>query len=149
MLGHQAVRAAVPAAREAIIRGYLFINTITLSHSGACCIPKRGQKIYLSNKQERPASLAEIATMSAGPVPVPNSTDPFWRRDLDELDRHRTTANLPTESDIVIVGAGYAGAALAHFIYDDNASPPSVVVLEARGACSGATARNGMPLSTR
>jgi glycine/D-amino acid oxidase-like deaminating enzyme len=44
---------------------------------------------------------------------------------------------------VVIVGAGFAGAALAHFLYKENNSPPSVVILEAREACSGATARNG------
>lgn len=79
-----------------------------------------------------------------GPVPVPNSTKPFWRRDLHELDNHRSTPNLPSESDVVIIGAGFAGAALAHYIYEDNASPPSVTILEAREACSGATARNGL-----
>ncbi|RMJ17098.1 hypothetical protein CDV36_003257 [Fusarium kuroshium] len=78
-----------------------------------------------------------------GPIPVPNSTKPFWRTQLHELDSHRSTPDLPTESDIVIVGAGFAGAALAHYLYADNPSPPSVVILEAGGACSGATARNG------
>ncbi|KAL2670150.1 hypothetical protein Neosp_015031 [[Neocosmospora] mangrovei] len=78
-----------------------------------------------------------------GPIPVPNSTKPFWRTRLHELDSHRSTPDLPTESDIVIVGAGFAGAALAHYLYADNPSPPSVVILEAREACSGATGRNG------
>lgn len=79
-----------------------------------------------------------------GPVPVPNSTKPFWRRDVHELDSHRSTPDLPAESDVVIIGAGFAGAALAHYIYEDNPSPPSVTILEAREACSGATARNGL-----
>ncbi|KAL2833328.1 FAD dependent oxidoreductase superfamily [Aspergillus cavernicola] len=76
-------------------------------------------------------------------TPVPNSTTPFWRTDLHELDGHRTTPDLPSECDILIIGAGFAGAALAHYIYEDNPSPPSVVILEAREACSGATGRNG------
>lgn len=78
-----------------------------------------------------------------GPVPVPNSTKSFWRTELDELDSHRSTPDLPAECDVVIIGAGFAGSALAHYIYEDNPSPPSVVILEAREACSGATARNG------
>lgn len=81
-----------------------------------------------------------------GPTPVPGSTKSFWRTELHELDSHRSTPELPAESDIVIIGAGFAGAALAHYIYADNPSPPSVVILEAREACSGATARNGMSL---
>ncbi|KAH8657919.1 FAD dependent oxidoreductase [Xylariales sp. PMI_506] len=77
------------------------------------------------------------------PFPVPNSTSSFWRTELHELDSHRSTPNLPEESDIVIIGAGFAGAALAYYIYNDNPNPPSVTILEAREACSGATARNG------
>ncbi|KAH0421190.1 FAD dependent oxidoreductase [Colletotrichum camelliae] len=75
------------------------------------------------------------------PIPVGNSTEPFWRTELHELDSHRSTENLPAECDVLIIGAGFAGAALAHYIYEDNPSPPSVVILEAREACSGATGR--------
>ncbi|KAJ5108314.1 hypothetical protein N7456_004989 [Penicillium angulare] len=76
-------------------------------------------------------------------APVSNPTTPFWRTATHKLDHHRSTAELPPESDIVIIGAGFSGAALAHFLYKDNTAPPSVTILEAREACSGATARNG------
>ncbi|EQB51303.1 FAD dependent oxidoreductase [Colletotrichum gloeosporioides Cg-14] len=75
------------------------------------------------------------------PIPVGNSTEPFWRTELHELDSHRSTEHLPAECDVLIIGAGFAGTALAHYIYEDNPSPPSVVILEAREACSGATGR--------
>lgn len=75
--------------------------------------------------------------------PVPNATPSFWRSASLDLDTHRTTAELPSECEILIIGAGFAGAALAHYIYEDNRSPPSTLILEAREACSGATARNG------
>jgi NADPH-dependent 2,4-dienoyl-CoA reductase/sulfur reductase-like enzyme len=78
-----------------------------------------------------------------GPIPVPDATKSFWRTELDDLDSHRSTPTLPEQCDIVIIGAGFAGSALAHYIYEDNPSPPSVTILEAREACSGATARNG------
>ncbi|KAK8100115.1 FAD dependent oxidoreductase [Apiospora kogelbergensis] len=81
--------------------------------------------------------------MASDGFPVPNSTLPFWRTDLHEFDSHRTTPELPAESDIVIIGAGFSGSSLAHHIYEDNPSPPSVTILEAREACSGATGRNG------
>ncbi|KAF4426427.1 Gamma-glutamylputrescine oxidoreductase [Colletotrichum fructicola] len=74
-------------------------------------------------------------------IPVGNSTEPFWRTELHELDSHRSTEHLPAECDVLIIGAGFAGTALAHYIYEDNPSPPSVVILEAREACSGATGR--------
>lgn len=75
--------------------------------------------------------------------PSPTSTTPFWRTEEHELDTHRSTPELPGECNVLIIGAGFAGAALAHYIYEDNPSPPSVVILEARQACSGATGRNG------
>ena len=75
--------------------------------------------------------------------PNPNSTLSFWRTQPHELDNYRSSEDLPTECDLVIIGAGYAGIATAYHLYDDNPSPPSTVLLEARQACSGATARNG------
>ncbi len=85
-------------------------------------------------------------TDTEGVGPVPNSTRPFWRTERHELDLHRSTPELPAEADVVIIGAGYSGAAFAHYLYEDNPSPPSVLILEAREACSGATARNGQDL---
>ncbi|KAF9872560.1 FAD dependent oxidoreductase superfamily protein [Colletotrichum karsti] len=83
--------------------------------------------------------------MSPAPFPVPNATVPFWRTELHELDSHQSSEELPAEQDIVIIGAGYTGAALAHYLLEDldESSRPSITILEARQACSGATARNG------
>ncbi|KAJ5974563.1 FAD dependent oxidoreductase [Penicillium waksmanii] len=79
-------------------------------------------------------------------IPVPNGMLPFWRTEPHVLDNHRSTENLPDKCDIVIVGAGYAGASIAHHILRQvkpGSTPPSITILEARQACSGATARNG------
>ncbi|KAI1135105.1 FAD dependent oxidoreductase [Hypoxylon sp. FL0543] len=84
----------------------------------------------------------------AGPYPVPNATVPYWRTELHELDSHRSTPELPWEQDIVIIGAGFAGAALAYYLLKGQPSSekPSITILEAREACSGATGRNGKSL---
>lgn len=79
------------------------------------------------------------------PFPHPTSTLPFWRTDPHELDNHRSTELLPTQCDVLIIGAGYAGVTTAYHLLDANRMPPSIVILEARQACSGATARNGDP----
>ena len=79
--------------------------------------------------------------------PTPNSTLPFWRTELHELDNHRFIPDLPAECDIVIVGAGYAGISGDYYILDDDPLPLSIVLLEARQTCSGATARNGRSVS--
>ncbi|WPG99892.1 FAD dependent oxidoreductase [Acrodontium crateriforme] len=83
---------------------------------------------------------------SPTPFPVENSTTLFWRTQLDALDSHRSTDELPVEADILIIGAGYAGAAVAHHLQNktkDQTNKPSILILEARQACSGATGRNG------
>ncbi|KAI1284417.1 FAD dependent oxidoreductase [Xylaria sp. FL0933] len=82
--------------------------------------------------------------MAPAPFPVAHATVPFWRTQLHELDSHRSTPDLPEKQDIVIIGAGFAGAALAHYLLKGtSASESSITILEAREACSGATGRNG------
>ncbi|KAI1391455.1 FAD dependent oxidoreductase [Hypoxylon trugodes] len=79
------------------------------------------------------------------PYPVPNATVPYWRTELHELDSHRSTEELPEKQDIIIVGAGFAGASIAHYLLKESPTSerPSITILEAREACSGATGRNG------
>ncbi|KAI8959111.1 FAD dependent oxidoreductase [Daldinia sp. FL1419] len=87
-----------------------------------------------------------LVTTMAGPFPVKNATVPYWRTQLHHLDSHRSTPELPEKQDIAIIGAGFAGTALAHYLLKDgpeNEPKPSITILEAREACSGATARNG------
>jgi len=80
-------------------------------------------------------------------LPVEGATEPFWLRDLHELHNHRTTESLPESCDVVIIGAGYAGVGTAYNLVKggvaSEASKLSITILEARGACSGATGRNG------
>ncbi|KAI7187117.1 FAD dependent oxidoreductase superfamily [Hortaea werneckii] len=84
--------------------------------------------------------------MPTSSLPVADSTKPFWRSSPHELDNHRSTEQLPAAADIVIIGAGYAGASIAHHLLEqigESSQKPRVVILEAREACSGATGRNG------
>ena len=79
--------------------------------------------------------------------PEDNPTVPFWKIESDPLDGLRTTPELPQESDIVIIGAGYAGVSIAYHLLKSQSqqekSHPLVTILEARQICSGATGRNG------
>lgn len=81
------------------------------------------------------------------PLPSVDSTASFWRTKPGPIDEHRSTESLPSFADVVMIGAGYAGAAIAHHLIKESerhARPaPSIVILEAREACSGATGRNG------
>ncbi|KAK6063996.1 FAD dependent oxidoreductase [Seiridium cupressi] len=81
---------------------------------------------------------------STSPYPVANATASYWRSEPHALDEHRSTPQLPERSDVVIVGAGFCGATAAYCLLKESSpSRPSVTVLEAREACSGATGRNG------
>lgn len=79
-----------------------------------------------------------------GPFPVPNPTVPYWRTQPHWIDEYRSTDTLPAECDICIIGAGMSGVATAYHL-SQLAGPdkPSIVLLEARAICSGATGRNG------
>jgi hypothetical protein len=83
-----------------------------------------------------------------GPFPTAHSMPSYWRSNSNPIDSHRSSETLPSEADIVIVGAGYSGAAIAHHLIEGSERQgrplPSIVILEAREACSGATGRNGM-----
>lgn len=83
-------------------------------------------------------------TGTPGRVPVDAPLESFWQTKRDELHDHRSTETLPEHSDVVIIGAGYAGVGTAyHLVKDYPNADRSVTILEARGACSGATGRNG------
>lgn len=81
---------------------------------------------------------------SQGCFPVSNSTKSFWQIPGHNLSDLRSTAELPTHSDIVIVGGGYAGVSTAyHLVEEFGDTVGSITLLEARALCSGATGRNG------
>lgn len=77
-------------------------------------------------------------------LPVHSSTTSFWRACPHRLDTHHSSPDLPSTTDILIIGAGFSGIACAYYLTKDGPSPaPSVTLLEARELCSGATGRNG------
>ena len=75
-------------------------------------------------------------------LPSPNPTRGYWQEPASPLAEHRTTSTLPKAVDYAIVGSGITGASIAHGILQ-NEPDASVVLLEAREVCSGASGRNG------
>lgn len=73
--------------------------------------------------------------------PSPNGTTSFWHCDPHPRDSHQST--WPTEvADVAIIGAGITAMSLVRTLL--KARPNlNVVIIEARGLCSGATGRNG------
>lgn len=97
-----------------------------------------------ANKQFK--DLLERASQPPG-LPVPNPSQSYWLEDppFPELVDIRSPA-LPDHADIVIIGSGITGAAVARSVLQEcehNGETRKIVVLEARTLCSGATGRNG------
>lgn len=86
--------------------------------------------------------LRRVVEGQAG-LPVPDSTHSYWHKEPSEkLLGYRSSPDLPATADTVIIGTGMTGSFAARFLKE--ASPASsLVVLEAREACWGATGRNG------
>lgn len=81
--------------------------------------------------------------MSSNMFPRPDGMASFWQSTPSDLAEFRSSDVLPAESEIVIIGGGYSAAALVTHIQARYPNPPSILVLEARNLCSGATGRNG------
>ena len=85
--------------------------------------------------------------------PVDDPTVPYWHSEEDEFRNIRSTPDLPQETDILIIGGGYAGAATAYWTYKlseeeegegkEGKTPPKILLVESRYIASGATGRNG------
>lgn len=95
--------------------------------------------------------LAKRIARSPG-IPQLNASVPYWTIPLSPIAQHGRDAALPLYADVVIVGSGISGTAIAKalldYVRDDPDSklcgtPLKVVMLEARDTCSGATGRCG------
>lgn len=79
-------------------------------------------------------------------IPRPNSSIPYWTIPPSPVSQHGKDADLPPDADVVIIGSGITGTAVAkclleHFDSNPNSGAPTIVMLDARDACSGATGR--------
>ncbi|OAQ91324.1 FAD dependent oxidoreductase [Purpureocillium lilacinum] len=83
-------------------------------------------------------------------LPVDNPTASYWLSDPHPLAKFRSSDAVPDETDIAIIGTGMAGVSTAYHILKQckSATPPSITLLDARDACSGATGRNGGHVKT-
>lgn len=75
-------------------------------------------------------------------LPRSDPTESYWQDPPASISTIRTTPVLPAATSVIIVGSGITGAFLAYNILNQPC-PPSVLMLEARTASSGATSRNG------
>jgi glycine/D-amino acid oxidase-like deaminating enzyme len=70
---------------------------------------------------------------------------PSWwlQNSRNPLANFQSTPQLPEETDVLIIGAGYTGASTAYHLSKLIGKDCSITVLDARGVAGGATGRNG------
>jgi hypothetical protein len=83
------------------------------------------------------------STMADGRLPHPRGMTSFWLKEQGNLQCYQSSVELPPTADIVIIGAGFAGGSLVTHLTAHGVPARSILVLEARNLCSGATGRNG------
>lgn len=109
------------------------------------------QQLAVAAQLIRSPIAATMASAHTGPFPSAQATESYWRSAPLPIDTHRSTEALPAHADVVIIGAGYSGTSVAHHLLAESQragrAAPSIVILEAREACSGATGRNGACVS--
>ena len=89
------------------------------------------------------ASLDTYPTAAYDLLPVPNPTTSVWQSSHPNPIAHlRSTPHLPSRATVAIIGSGITAAFAAHRLLE-LLPDLDVLVLEARGTCSGATGRNG------
>ncbi|PHH51077.1 hypothetical protein CFIMG_004341RA [Ceratocystis fimbriata CBS 114723] len=83
-----------------------------------------------------------VRQKAAAPVSLPAECPlpSYWIREACDV---YSGGALPDAADIVIVGSGISGAMVAWNLLQETTEPISILMLEARDVCSGATGRNG------
>jgi glycine/D-amino acid oxidase-like deaminating enzyme len=91
-------------------------------------------------------------------LPLPHPTTSYWQHEAIDSDIHDHGRYTPLPNcedsfvDVAIIGSGISGSVAAYMLQNkgdirkvenDQKSKPSIIMLEARKACSGATGRNG------
>ncbi|KAF3176454.1 hypothetical protein EYR41_011085 [Orbilia oligospora] len=75
-------------------------------------------------------------------LPLPNPTKSFWLLPESPLLSNIQSPKLPESADIIVIGSGITSTGFLRELYRLNPDL-NVVLLEARGPCTGATGRNG------
>lgn len=75
--------------------------------------------------------------------PSSNPTKSFWLSHPHPHVATHQSPDLPSRVDVVVIGSGITGTAVAKTLLETAPSSLRVAMLDAREACSGATGRNG------
>ena len=83
---------------------------------------------------------ARLGIPTTRPIALPVDDQPFWHRTQRPFADYRSTEELPSWADVVIIGAGLTGAAAAYHLKDARLN---VVIIEKGDPAGEASGRNG------
>ncbi|KAJ7837125.1 DAO-domain-containing protein [Mycena leptocephala] len=97
----------------------------------------------MGSTQSTDQTVSGVEGGKAFPIPKGMSLS-YWLQNVraSPLLDHRTTEELPKSAEIVIIGSGMSGTLIAYELLTRPNPPKSIMILEARELCSGATGRN-------
>lgn len=82
-------------------------------------------------------------------LPTETSTSSYWHSEPNKfLQSHRSTPALPRDADVCIIGSGLTGSSVAQYLLNEFKFGGTLVMLEAREACWGASGRVSSSSST-
>lgn len=120
-------------------------------HGAARISRQLGRELQRIEREYRftSAARAEFQTLlgalgldSAFPIQIPANSEPCWSHYAHPLKQYRSNPNLPSEADIVIIGAGLTGASAAYHLRDQAAKGLRVIVLDRGSPAGEASGRN-------
>ena len=103
---------------------------------------EREYRFTSAAKAEFQTLLGALGLDSGFPIQVPTNSEPYWLGFEHPLKNYRSSKQLPSESDIVIIGAGLTGASAAYHLREAVAQGRRVMVLERGFPACEASGRN-------
>lgn len=80
-------------------------------------------------------------------LPAKDYLRSFWLSEPTSLQNHRTSPELPSAADVIVIGSGISGTLMAYNLLQKQPGT-RIVMLDAREVCGGATGRNGGQIKT-
>ena len=116
-------------------------TTVPIPWDASKVFRKASKDQQISFLGQKDTIIEERASLPPG-LPKSQPTTSYWQNPPATIAAHRTTSALPKSASVVIIGSGITGSSLAYNLLSQSLAL-SIVLLEARTACSGASGRNG------
>jgi glycine/D-amino acid oxidase-like deaminating enzyme len=136
------IHAALGMAAKWMFRGVAASSVVTAARYWT---DNLNAPSLLERREDMSATSKKKASATPSGRPILHPSKPYWLEqlpdDLASMQNIQSSSALPGVCDVVVIGAGMSGVSTAYHLSRDT--DHSIVLLDARGICSGATGRNG------